>query len=191
MSKAEETEKDWHDRMHREVVTYPDPDKSTEENCEIHAAKLAKWLKKNPPPKPMSNKWEFIVKINPFEAGFLMDFLERHEDERSEHVLKNVMDQLIKIQKRKLIIKKAAEFIIKINPFEGGFLINFLWKNRDERSEHVLKNVWNQLMKIQSRIRANEGVKTEKLPNGLIRMIDRRGTTIIRAPYEWEKENEG
>lgn len=36
--------------MHKEVVTYPDPNMTSEETTKIHGEKLAKWLEENPPP---------------------------------------------------------------------------------------------------------------------------------------------
>ena len=78
-------------------------------------------------------------------------------------------------------------FFLKLNVFEAGVLTSFLDSNRDERSEQVLKKVWQQLLFIQNELREKAGVKVEKLPNGFLKLTARDGTTIIREPYSWEK----
>ena len=43
-----ETYDEWHERMKKEVVTFPDSSKSIEENTAIHGEKIFQWLKTNP-----------------------------------------------------------------------------------------------------------------------------------------------
>ncbi len=46
-----ERQEDWHDRMHREVVTCPISNESSKQTLERHSKKLQEWLEKNPAPE--------------------------------------------------------------------------------------------------------------------------------------------
>ena len=83
--------------------------------------------------------------------------------------------------------ESERKYTIKLNAFEAGFLTTFLWDNRDERSEKAMQYIMLQLVAIRREMGEKAGIKVEKLPNGMIKMTAKDGTTIIREPYGWEK----
>lgn len=76
--------------------------------------------------------------------------------------------------------------VLRLNAWEAGVLMGLI--SEDERAKVTLRAVFEQLIDIKRQVEREAGVKKELLPNGLIRITDASGNTILRAPYEWEKE---
>jgi len=75
--------------------------------------------------------------------------------------------------------------VLRLNAWEAGVLMGLIAE--DERAKVSLKPVFEQLLDMKKQLEKEAGVKKYLLPDGLIRITDAMGNTIIRAPYEWEK----
>lgn len=76
---------------------------------------------------------------------------------------------------------------INLNAYESGYLLTFIYRNKNGQDTKILENVIDQLQQIGWKIKEEAGVKVEKLPNGYFKLTDKDGNTVIREPYEWEK----
>jgi len=76
---------------------------------------------------------------------------------------------------------------INLNTYECGYLLSFIYRNKNNEDTSELKNIIDQLIQIAWNIKEEAGVKVEKLPKGYFKLTDKDGNTIIRKPYEWEK----
>ncbi len=73
---------------------------------------------------------------------------------------------------------------IRLDYFQTGILFGMIMES-DHRNGS-LKSVYEQLIEIKKQVEKADGVEKELLPDGLLRITDRAGTTIIRPPQEWE-----
>ena len=76
---------------------------------------------------------------------------------------------------------------IDLNIYECGYLLSFIYRNKNDEDTNELKNIIEQLIQIAWNIKEEAGVKVEKLPKGYFKLTDKDRSTIIRKPYEWEK----
>ncbi|MBA7666562.1 hypothetical protein ES703_74643 [subsurface metagenome] len=81
----------------------------------------------------------------------------------------------------------GKDYTIKFNGFELGVLTGVIMQS-DDRSQRALKPVWEQLMALKKQFEEETGVTKEIIPGGMLRITDRDGNVIIRAPYPWEVE---
>jgi len=81
----------------------------------------------------------------------------------------------------------GRDYTIKLNSFEAGVLMGVIMQ-LDDRKQRALKNVWEQLIAFKKKAEEEAGVKKEILPGGMLRITDKDGNVIIRAPYPYEKE---
>lgn len=79
-------------------------------------------------------------------------------------------------------------FIVKLNAFESGVLLGMIDNPKNAKQKEVLDEVMVQLIEHAKIMREEAGVTVMHLPNGLLQLQDRDGNTIVREPYEWEKE---
>lgn len=73
---------------------------------------------------------------------------------------------------------------IRLDYFQTGILFGMIMES--EHRNGPLKSVYEQLIEIKKQVEKADGVEKELLPNGLLRITDRDGITIIRPPQEWE-----
>ena len=78
-----------------------------------------------------------------------------------------------------------SEINIRLNPFQSGILFAMIMES--EHKDGPLKSVYEQLIDIKKQIEYEAGVEKELLPNGLLKITDRDGNTIIRPPMKWER----
>ena len=81
----------------------------------------------------------------------------------------------------------GRDYSIKVNALEAGVLQGVI-SELDDRQKQALKPVWEQLIALKKQFEEEAGVKKEILPGGMLKIADRSGNTIIRAPYPWEVE---
>lgn len=115
------------------------------------------------------------IKIKYAFARQLLDADLKDITKALESLLKDMYEQM-----------QQSRWLITLNTFEVGFLTSFVWDNKDERSDRVLTNFFKQLTSIQKKIREAAGVKVKKLPNRMLQMTSKDGTTIVRERYPWE-----
>ena len=77
--------------------------------------------------------------------------------------------------------------ILKVNAFEGGCLMGLITQ-AEGRVRLSLDGVWKQLVALKKAAEEEAGVTKEILPGGMIRIKDRDGNVIIRAPLPYEVE---
>ena len=82
---------------------------------------------------------------------------------------------------------ELKEFTITVNSFESGVLMGLVMQAED-RVKTSLNRVWQQLVAMKKEIEEEEGVRKEVIEGGLLRITDKDGNTIIRAPYPFEVE---
>lgn len=82
---------------------------------------------------------------------------------------------------------EIESYTLSVNAFEAGVLMGVIMQE-ENRIKASLSGVWNQLVKMKKDIEKADGVVKELLPGGLLKITDRDGTTIIRAPYPYEVE---
>lgn len=82
---------------------------------------------------------------------------------------------------------EETQYTLSVNAFEAGVLMGLMEKEGD-RVKRPLQKVWSQLVAMKKEIEKSEGVIKEILPTGMLKISDRDGNTIIRAPYSWEIE---
>ena len=85
------------------------------------------------------------------------------------------------------MVTQLPNYTITVNSFEAGVLMGLMEKEGDH-IKRPLQNVWSQLVGMKKEIEKSEGVTKEILPTGMLKISDRDGNTIIRAPYSWEIE---
>lgn len=88
---------------------------------------------------------------------------------------------------RKMNEELPRNLVLRLNAWEAGVLMGYIMQGEDE-TKVALRAVFEQLVDMKRQLEREAGVKKELLPNGLLRVTDARGNTIIRAPYDWEKE---
>ena len=81
----------------------------------------------------------------------------------------------------------GRDYTLKVNSFECGVLQGVIMQ-LDDRNRQALSSVWEQLLEIKRQVEQEAGVKKEVLPGGMLRITDRDGNVIIRAPYPFEIE---
>ena len=81
----------------------------------------------------------------------------------------------------------GRDYTLKVNSFECGVLHGVIMQ-LDDRNRQALSSVWEQLLEIKRQVEQEAGVKKEVLPGGMLRITDRDGNVIIRAPYPFEIE---
>jgi len=81
----------------------------------------------------------------------------------------------------------GRDFTIKLNGFELGVLTGVIMQ-LDGRKQEALKSVWDQLIALKRQFEEEAGVTKEVLPGGMLKIIDKHGNVIIRAPYPFEVE---
>ncbi|MBA7506513.1 hypothetical protein ES706_05204 [subsurface metagenome] len=79
----------------------------------------------------------------------------------------------------------GRDYTIKLNGFELGILTGVIMQS-DDRTRQLVKPVWEQLMALKKQFEEEAGVTKEIIPGGMLRITDRDGNVIIRAPYPWE-----
>ncbi|MBA7620177.1 hypothetical protein ES703_27522 [subsurface metagenome] len=82
---------------------------------------------------------------------------------------------------------EVKEFTIKLNSFEEGVLVGLIMQAEDGVRQ-TLDGVWQQLMAHKKEVEQEAGVTKEVIEGGLLRITDKDGNTIIRAPYPFEVE---
>ncbi len=82
----------------------------------------------------------------------------------------------------------GRDYTIKLNSFELGALTGIIMQ-LDDRKRQALKPVWEQLIAFKKQAEEEAGVKKEVLPGGMLKITDKDGTVIIRAPYPFEVED--
>ena len=81
----------------------------------------------------------------------------------------------------------GRDYTLKLNSFECGVLQGVIMQ-LDDRKRPALSGVWEQLVEIKRQVEQEAGVKKEVIPGGMLRITDRDGNVIIRAPYPYEVE---
>lgn len=81
----------------------------------------------------------------------------------------------------------GRDYIIKLNPFELGLLHGVIMQ-LDDKDQQPLSAVLKQLVNIKRQFEQEAGVKKEVLPGGMLKITDKDGNVIIRAPYSFEIE---
>ncbi len=79
----------------------------------------------------------------------------------------------------------GRDYSIKLTSFEMGVLTGVMMQ-LDDRNQRALKPVWEQLMAFKKQAEEESGVKKEILPGGMLKITDRDGNVIVRAPYPFE-----
>lgn len=79
------------------------------------------------------------------------------------------------------------KYPLMLNPFESGMLLSKLLKSKDKQQ---LMPVIEQLKAHVVQMREESGVVTTELGDGLVSMVDKDGTQIIRAKYPFEDESD-
>ena len=79
----------------------------------------------------------------------------------------------------------GRDYSIKLNSFEMGVLTGVIME-LDDRNRQFLKPVWEQLIAFKKQAEKEAGVKKEVLPGGMLKITDKDGNVIIRAPYPYE-----
>jgi len=77
-----------------------------------------------------------------------------------------------------------SNIILRLNPFQCGLLMAMIMES--EYKDGHLAGVYEQLIEIKRQIEKEVGVEKELLPSGLLKITDRAGNIIIRAPQDWE-----
>jgi len=81
----------------------------------------------------------------------------------------------------------GRDYTIKLNSFEAGVLMGVIIQ-LDDRKQQPLKPVLEQLVALKKQAEEEAGVTKEVLPGGMLKLIDKHGNVIIRAPYPFEVE---
>ncbi|MBA7506586.1 hypothetical protein ES706_05278 [subsurface metagenome] len=81
----------------------------------------------------------------------------------------------------------GKDYTIKLNSFELGVLTGVIMQ-LDDRKQRALKPVWEQLIALKKQLEEEAGVTKEIIPGGMLKITDRDGNVIIRAPYPFEVE---
>ena len=81
----------------------------------------------------------------------------------------------------------GRDYSIKLTSFEMGILTGVIMQ-LDDKNQRALKPVWEQLIAFKKQAEEEAGVKKEVLPGGMLKITDKDGTVIIRAPYPFEVE---
>lgn len=81
----------------------------------------------------------------------------------------------------------GRDYIIKLNPFELGLLYGVIMQ-LDDKDQRALKAVCQQMVELKRQFEQEAGVKKEVLPGGMLKITDKDGNVIIRAPYPFEIE---
>lgn len=81
----------------------------------------------------------------------------------------------------------GRDYSIKLTSFEMGILTGVIMQ-LDDKNQRALKPVWEQLIAFKKQAEEEARVKKEVLPGGMLRITDRDGNVIIRAPYPFEVE---
>ncbi len=81
----------------------------------------------------------------------------------------------------------GRDYIIKLNPYELGFLHGIIMQ-LDDKDQRALKPICQQLVELKRQFEQEAGVKKEVLPGGMLKITDKDGNMIIRAPYPFETE---
>ena len=76
---------------------------------------------------------------------------------------------------------------LKVSAFEGGCLMGLITQG-DVRARLTLDGVWKQLVAHKKAAEEGAAVTKEVLPGGMIRIRDKDGNVIIRAPLPYEAE---
>ena len=79
------------------------------------------------------------------------------------------------------------DYTLKLNSFECGVLQGAIMQ-LDDRKRQALSGVSRQLAQLKRQVEEAAGVQKEVLPGGMMRLTDRDGNVIIRAPYPYEVE---
>lgn len=81
----------------------------------------------------------------------------------------------------------GRDYIIKFNPYELGLLHGVIMQS-DDKQQQALSAVSKQLIELKRQFEQEAGVKKEVLPGGMLKITDKDGNVIIRAPYSFEIE---
>ena len=73
------------------------------------------------------------------------------------------------------------DYPITVNAFEAGTLMGIICEQRVK-----VPKVWQQLVALQNKFRADDGVMVEDLGNNMVKLTDKDGMVIIREKYDWE-----
>ena len=84
-----------------------------------------------------------------------------------------------------MLDENSRDYTIKLNSLELGVLTGVIMQ-LSERNKQPLKAVWEQLMALKKQIEEECGVRKEIVSGGMLRITDRDGNVIIRAPYPFE-----
>ncbi len=78
-------------------------------------------------------------------------------------------------------------YTIRLNAFEAGVLMGMI-EGAEDRLKPSLRGLRSQRIAMKMIIEKDVGVTKKLLPNGMLEITDKDGTTIIRPPYSWEVE---
>ncbi|MBA7500741.1 hypothetical protein ES704_03501 [subsurface metagenome] len=81
----------------------------------------------------------------------------------------------------------GRDYTIKLSSIEAGALLAVIMQ-LDDRKRLALKSVWEQLIAFKKKAEEEAGVKKEIIPGGMLKITDKDGNVIIRAPYPFEVE---
>jgi len=82
---------------------------------------------------------------------------------------------------------ELKEYPIKVNPIEAGALL-ILIITAEQGTKQLLQGVYEQLVAFKKEAEEEAGVKKEIIPGGLLRITDKDGNVIVRAPLPYELE---
>ena len=82
---------------------------------------------------------------------------------------------------------EEKEFTIKLTSFEEGVLVGLIMQAED-RVRQSIDRVWQQLVAHKKEVEQEAGATKEVIEGGLLRITDKDGNIIIRAPYPFEVE---
>lgn len=74
------------------------------------------------------------------------------------------------------------EYPIMVNAFEAGVLMGLITEQKAK-----VPRVWKQLLALKEQFKAQAGVTTEDLGQGMVKLTAQDGTIIIRQKYDWEE----
>jgi len=82
---------------------------------------------------------------------------------------------------------ELKEYHIKVNPIEAGALLALII-TAEQGTKQLLQGVYEQLVAFKKEAEEEAGVKKEIIPGGLLRITDKDGNVIVRAPLPYELE---
>ena len=75
---------------------------------------------------------------------------------------------------------RLPDYHISVNAFETGALMSIIAEKRVK-----VPGVWQQLVALQKKFRAEADVTSEDLGDNMVKLTDKYGTVIVRERYDW------